>query len=148
MHVYRDVYGKNSKGDSRKDVLSFTAYRKLAEQVYRDRLIHFEHIRGTYDFDTFLKSYRPKKADTDIKKHFAWDLEVRDVEGSDCVFTRTKQAMGAKTKWNEYVQCYPSLLDFLPPTPHPPTTVPPPAPLKDWDEFDTKIAPTLIKYYT
>ena len=145
VHIPRDVYGKHSKGDSRKDVLSFSAYRKLAERVYGDRLVHFEDIRGTYNFDTFLKSSRPAKADADIKKHLAWDLEVRDVNGRDCVFVRTKKAMGAKTKWNEYIQCYPSLLDYLPPTPHPPTAVPPPAPLKDWDDLYAKIVPTLIK---
>ena len=124
-----------------------SAYHKLIKEVYKTRLVHFEDIRGSYDFDTFLKSYRPPQADAGarIQKHFAIDLEVRNVEGSDRVFVRSKNAIGAKTKWSGYTQCYPSLQDLMPQTPHPPTTVPPPAPLKLWDDFDARIAPTLIR---
>ena len=100
-----------------------------------------------YDFDTFVADYRPTKADHNIKKQFAADFEVRSVNGQNQVFVRTKPRVADKTKWNPWVQMYPSLMDLLPHTPHAATVKPVTAPNNVWEEFHAKVQPTLTEFY-
>jgi len=139
----RHVYGKHARGDSRKNILSFAAFKGMCTGVYKDRLVLLEAIQQVYDYDTFLKNYRPRKADAGIKHHFAIDFEVRDAG----VYVRSKAAIGAKTPWNDWVQMYPSLMDIRPHQPHAPDVCPPTLPNKHWDDFDTRVVPTLKKFY-
>ena len=169
------VYGKHSRGDPRKDVLSFQQFiqvrhacnariynthlsshshiihtyhltHQVCREVYRDRLVEFEDVRGVYDFDNFLKSYRPKKADSGIQKHFAIDFERRVIDGEVYVFTRSKSAISAKIPWSDWTQIYPSLLDGRGVrSHHPPSTVPPVMQNKQWENFESHVVPTLKK---
>ena len=108
--------------------------------------MQFKDIKAVYDFDTFVKNYRPKKADSGLQKHFAIDFELRDVDGNACVFARSKKAMNAQTRWSDWVQIYPSLLDGRGlRVHHPPCAVPPVMTNKPWDDFDTRVTPTLRK---
>ena len=90
-----------------------------------------------------MDGYRPKSsADHGITFHYAFELECRD---DDRVFVRSKRSMGAKTPWSDWTQMYPSLLDLSAHTPHHPDTIPPLADNKNWEDFETKVAPTLIR---
>ena len=165
------VYGKHSRGDPRRDVLSFEQFiqvrlrhayshavtrtciihtcnltYQLCRMVYRDRLVQFKDIRAVYDFDEFLKSYRPQKADHGVQKHFALDFERRVIEGEVYIFARSKSAMSAKIPWSDWIQVYPSLLDARGVrSHHQPSTVPPVMENKQWDNFETHVVPTLKK---
>ena len=114
----------------------------MCEKVYGSRLECFEDILVPYDWHAFVAGYRPKKADRGIQSQFSMTFEVRDHHH---VFVRSKSAVGAKTPWSSWCQCYPSLLTNDEHTPHLPTTVPPVAELKDWPDFDTKVVSTLRK---
>ena len=141
-NLSKDVYGKHSRGDSVKDLFSLSGFKKLCGEVYGPRLQTFEDIRRVYNFDDFVKDYRPKNADKKIKKHFRLELQVKR---AGRVFVRSKQAIGARTPWNESVQIYPSLLDLQPHRPHSPTTRPALADNHEWEDFEDKIVPTLRK---
>ena len=119
----------------------------MCEKVYRDRLVAFEDVSQCYNFDEFLRSYRPAAADKYIKKQFAMDFEVRECGTGDRVFVRSKRAMGDKTMWNDWKQMYPSLLDRRTHQPHAPEVVPPTKDNKAWDEFYDKVVPTLSSFY-
>ena len=121
---------------------------QLCEEVYGERLTAFEEITCNYDFDKFLRSYRPAHADNGIQKWFAVDLEVRSCGDGDRVFTRAKKAIGDKTKWCEWTQMYPSLLDARVLRPHAPADVPPRATNKLWEDFPTRVGPTLLRWDT
>ena len=107
-------------------------------KVYGNRLKTFEDIRRVYNFDKFVTNYRPKTADHGISKQFRLTFEVRKVDNVCRVFARSKQAIGAKTRWHEWVQMYPSLLDLRPRALHNPEEVPPVADNKLWPEFEEK----------
>jgi len=126
--------------------LTLTLTHQQCRKVYRDRLAEFKDIRAVYDFDTFVKGYRPKKADDGIQKHFAIDLQRRLVDGEVYVFARSKRAMSAKCQWSDWIQLYPSLLGGRGLRPHhPPSAVPPVMENKEWDNFETRVRPTLLK---
>ena len=150
--------------------------------MYGQRLFAFEDIRRVYNFDTFVRNYRPKTADKGVKvsviahcrlhgcvlahcwlhacvlahyclnecvlvqKQFCITQEVREVDGELRVYCRSKKAIGAKTPWSDWGQMYPSPLDLRPQPPHPPEAIPPVADNKPWEDFDEKIAPTLVRY--
>ena len=115
---------------------------QICRDVYRDRLKFMYDIRQLYDFDQFLFNYRPSKADVDVQKHFSIDYEVSDCDGTTTVFVRSKPFIGVKkTKWGDWVQMYPSLLDAQTQAVHTPTTIPPVVPdkvWKDWNLHDVK----------
>ena len=113
---------------------------QICEEVYGGRLRRFEDIRAVYDFDVFVKEYRPKKADDKIKRSYRFGIEIRE---DFKVFVRGKQAVGAKTPWLPWVQMHPSLLDLRPHTPHSPSVVPTTAANKEWEDFDKHVVPTL-----
>ena len=98
-----------------------------------------------YNFDEFVKDYRPSNADNNIKKQFRFEFETKDVDGEQKVFVRTKGAIGAKTPWKPHVQIYPSLLDLRAHRPHSPTTIPSLADNNEWERFETKVQPSLTK---
>ena len=102
----------------------------------------FEDIQRVYNFDDFVKDYRPGNADKGIQSYHSFSLECRDTKK---VFVRSKKSIGAKTPWSDWTQMYPSLLDLAPHSPHDPDTVPPPMDNKEWEDFPTKVAPTLRK---
>ena len=116
----------------------------MVGEVYGDRLRQFEDIRRVYDFDTFVKGYRPKAADHGITYHYSLEMELRD---GDKVFVRSKKAIGAKTPWSDWSQMYPSPLDLslADHKPHDPDTVPPVMDNNDWDELHTHVAPSLTR---
>lgn len=108
--------------------------------------MQFKDIRAVYDFKTFVKRYRPKSADKGLQKHFSLDFERRVIRNEVYIFTRSKNAMSAKTTWSDWVQVYPSLLDQRSVrVHHPPSTVPPVMKNKPWDDFETRVVPTLLK---
>ena len=84
----RNVYGKRSRGDARRDILSFKGFQNICGEVYGARLVSFEDVRRVRDFDRFVKKYRPKGADVGIQKHFSMCLELRKVDGKAKVFAR------------------------------------------------------------
>jgi len=101
-----------------------------------------------YDFDTFVKDYRPRTADrhSKLQRHFALDLERRVINDEVFVFARSKFAMSAKTPWSNWMQVYPSLLDARGVRAHhPPSTIPPVMENKQWDDFDERVVPTLLR---
>ena len=116
-------------------------YTQICEEVYGGRLRRFVDIRSVYDFDVFVKEYRPKKADDKIKRTYRFVIEVRE---DFKVFVRGKQAVGAKTPWLPWVQMYPSLHDLRPHTPHSPSVVPTTAANKEWEDFEKHVVPTLV----
>jgi len=116
----------------------------MCRDVYGPRLQRFQDINGVYDFDAFLKCYRPKAADRNIQQQFSTDFELRTVDGTHRVFVRSKPKMGDKTKWSEWYQMYPSLLDARGHRPHRPAVIPPTADNKEWEDFDNKIVPSLL----
>ena len=125
-----------------------TTHVQLCKELYADRLKSFEDITRVYDFDTFLREYRPKAADKDghLQLQFRTDFEVRSDHGKDRVFTRSKCRLGDKTKFSLWVQMYPSMFDLLPHVPHHPSVEPPVADNKDWDNFETYVVPTLTRW--
>ena len=115
----------------------------MASKVYGSRLRLFEDVRAVYDFDTFVKDYRPKTADRGITHHYSFELELRPQRQ---VFLRSKKSMGAKTPWSAPVQMYPSLLDLAADhQPHDADTVPPVLENNDWEDFATHVAPSLTR---
>ena len=119
---------------------------QVCREAYRDRLVQFKDVGAVYDFDNFLKSYRPKKADNGIQGHFALDLERRVIDDKVYIFSRSKLAMSAKVPWSDWGQVYPSLMDGRRTrSHHQPSVVPPVMPNKQWDKFETHVVPTLIK---
>ena len=106
----------------------------------------FQDIRAVYDFDTFVRGYRPNTADKGVKKAFCISQKVEEVDGEDRVFVRSKTAIGAKTAWSAWTQMYPSVLDLRPQPPHPPSAIPATAANKVWDDFGARIAPTLTRH--
>ena len=57
------IYGKFSRGDARRDVLDWQQLHQCCKNAFGDRLEVFEHIQGVFDFDAFVKHYRPKSDD-------------------------------------------------------------------------------------
>ena len=100
-------------------------------------------IKAAYGFDSFLKSYRPRRADRGLQRHYSVEFEVRPGNGEARVFVRSKPAIGAKTCWSAFTQMYPSLLDGRGNPPHAPDTVPPVLENKEWDDFEMHVVPTL-----
>ena len=141
------IYGKHSRGDSRKNILSFSSFKRMCQHVYGDRLTAFVDIQRNYDFDEFVSTYRPGKADNHIKKQFAVDFEVRSVEGKSRVFIRSKSRMSDKEAWHPWTQMYPSLLTLRRHQPHSPSTIPPTAPNNVWEDFLPRVCPTLRRFY-
>ena len=109
-------------------------------------MITFDEIKRNYDFDDFVSSYRPTKADKHIKKQFAVDFELREVDGEGRVFARCKSSISDKTKWNAWTQMYPSLFDLRPHRPHEPTDIPTKASNNEWDDFEANVSPTLSRF--
>ena len=127
-------------------VIIITYTHQVCRQAYRDRLVEFNDVSAVYDFDTFLRGYRPKNADKGLQKHFALDFERRLIEGEVYVFARSKMAMSAKITWGDWIQVYPSLLDASGVRAHhPPSAVPPIMENKEWEKFDTHVVPTLTE---
>ena len=162
----RHVYGKHSRGDSRKDILSFAAFaevrmrytlqlesishtrartHQICKTVYGPRLEKLTTIKRVYNFDKFLKNYRPRRADRGLQQHFSMEFEVRQLGDVPHVFVRSKAAMGAKTPWNGWTQMFPSLMDVRRDASvvHAPDTVPPVLDNKEWDDFDIHVVPSL-----
>ena len=102
-------------------------------------------IQSVYDFDKFFQTYRPKRADYGLQKHFSVDIEVRGVESASHVFVRSKTAIGTKTPWSAWTQMYPSVLDARPTPPHASDTIPPVMDNKQWEDFAASVVPTLTK---
>ena len=110
--------------------------------MYGDRLASFQDIHAVYDFDAFVKNYRPKQADSGIQHHYSVDFELR---GND-VYVRSKKAINAKERWSTWVRLYPSLLDPRGRrTHHSPSVVPSVMKNKEWEEFDTRVVPKLTR---
>lgn len=68
------LYGCHGRGDARRDMLDFKALEDLCRLGFRRRLKHYEQLRGCFDFDAFLKPYRPSSAD---ESTFAFGLGFR-----------------------------------------------------------------------
>jgi len=119
----------------------------MCKSVYGDRLRAFEDITVAYDFDTFVRGYRPTAADRHIQKHFSVDFEVRSIDGKDRVFTRSKSTISDKITWNDWVQMYPSLRDPLVYPAHDVTAVPTVATNNDYDDFATRVVSTLLRWW-
>ena len=110
--------------------------------MYGDRLVAFQNIHAVYDFDTFVKHYRPRQADSGLQSHYAIDFELRDND----VYVRSKKAINAQERWSTWVRLYPSLLDpRARRTHHAPTVVPPVVKNKKWEEFGACVVPKLTR---
>lgn len=111
--------------------------------MYGDRLSSLNDIRAVYDFDEFVKHYRPRQADSGIQDHYALDFEIRE---NNNVYVRSKKAINAKERWSTWVRLYPSLLDPRGRhTHHSPSVVPPVLKNKEWEEFDTRVVKKLTR---
>ena len=88
-------------------------HMQICKEVYGPRLALFEDIRQVWDFDAFVRGYRPPRVDRGLQLQFYLCLEVRDI---NTVFVRSKSAVAAATPWSEWHQVLPS-----PESPQPPT---------------------------
>ena len=140
------IYGKHACGDSRKNILSFTSFKTMVGNILSRYVKEFEDIHAAYDFDSFVKGYRPSAADTGIQRHFSIQFQLRS-DPTPQVYVRSKPAVGAKTLWSDWTQLYPSPLTVEVPTPHLPTVTPLVAANKETPEFQEKVVPTLKSFY-
>ena len=62
------LYGTHSRGDARRDMLCFDALEQLCRTALKARLKHYEYLRGCWDFDSFVRGYRPEAADKTARK--------------------------------------------------------------------------------
>ena len=68
-----------------------------------DRLIGIPELRAVYDFDVFLRGYRPKTVDRDITVQYRLVFEVREGE----IFTRTKGGVRTGAPWGPWAKMLP-----------------------------------------
>ena len=116
---------------------------QVAKEIFGDQLEDIISIRAVWDWDSLLRTLRPKRVDRGIKQQFSMVFEVRD-EGT--VFVRSKRAVSAKVKWGPWCQMLPhplsetpiddSMLDRAPATAAP----------KEWRKYD-KVVKDLRKFY-
>ena len=140
----RNVYGSNRGGTTGRDVLSFTGLKKVAGEVFGDRLTHWVDLRAVQDWGKFVRPFRHKDADNDIKVQFSVQMKATD---ADKILVRSKSAVSAEVPFSEWHQ-------MLPHPENPPNrvlpapgTAPPMAPPKEWSEFE-QTKPQLRAFYS
>lgn len=67
-HMSQVLYGTRSRGGARRDMLCFDALEQLCRTALKNRLKHYEYLRGCYNFDSFVRGYRPPAADATASK--------------------------------------------------------------------------------
>ena len=136
------IYGRHSRGDARRDVLDWQQLYNACDTAFGPRLEIFEHLQGCFDFDTFVRSYRPPAADAGLSKHYAVHLRVED----GVVYARSRPDIDPVTPWSQPVQLFPPKL--APRTqPHAHTVSPGAAPLQEW-KLQDKVQRDLRKFYS
>ena len=123
-----ETYGTHSRGDSRKDILSFKDLHTFFKKCFGDRLKSFDHLKGSYNFDTFVEN-NIRNAFKGIQKHFKMQLSIRN----GVVSYRHKDRVASTSPWSRWMQIYPSRVQPAPT----PSTCPATAPLKEWSKFET-----------
>lgn len=136
----RHVYGKH--GTTARDLLSFSGFDAICKEVFEAQLKAIVDIRAVHDFDSFLKEYRPKSEDRNIRKQFAFTFEVR---ANRQVYVRSKARCAASKPWGPWFQIlpHPDAVGAV----HSPETVPPMAASKPWPKWTTEVVPGLTKFY-
>lgn len=102
----RMIYGTQSRGDARRDVLDWLQLQQCCSTAYGDRYEGFEHIRGCYNFDEFVASYRSPSVDAGISTHYAIELSVSD----GVIMARSKDDICPETPWSTARQLFPPVL--------------------------------------
>ena len=98
----QETYGTHSRGDSRRDILDFEQLHEFFEGCFDGRLKAFTHLKGCYDWDSFVKSYKTPSL-KNIQRHFAINLIVKD----GVVTYRHKSRCNDNTPWSAPQQVFP-----------------------------------------
>ena len=111
-------------------------------QVYQDRFEGVHEVARAWNFDAFVRDYRPQVADQHLQNHYALEFSCEDRK----VNVRSKQAVAATVPYGPKVQLFPPVGAGAV-MPRPPDEEPQWADLARWEEFEPKIAATLRPFY-
>ena len=120
---------------------SYTELQKVCKVAFRERLQVLEHIKGCFDWDSFVPYSIPALNTGHLKRHHTVELTVKD----GIVYSRSKEDMNAATPWSESQHFFPPFEEPDLSYPDPDQTAPT-VPLGEWNNMG-KVYHDMKKFY-